>query len=78
MEQRHDRCLQSSALIVWIYFILSSDINAYLKQIEMVFLQSDTILYQSLVIDIISCHCVKYHLYLFYLWLISSYNFTSD
>ena len=40
-----DRCVSI------IYFILSSEINAYLKQIKMVFSQSETI-YQSLVIDI--------------------------
>ena len=34
-----------------IYFILSSAINAYLKQIKMVFSQNQMILYQSQVID---------------------------
>ena len=38
--------------IVNIYFILSSEINAYQKQIKVISITSEMIRYQSLVIDI--------------------------
>ena len=41
-----------------LYFILSSEINAYLKQVKGLSITSEMILYQSLVIDIsLYFHC---------------------
>ena len=54
------------------YFILSSEINAYQKQIKMISITSEMIWYQSLVIDIsLYFHCC---VFFYHLWLFHSLN----
>ena len=55
-----------------IYFILSSEINVYQKQIKVISITSEMIWYQSLVIDIsLYFHC---SVFLDHLWLFHSLN----